>query len=104
MGGLSGARHWASRRLATARAGSPAHAGRAAVAAFALTLALGAPAFAQASLLNAAGRPDYANPATWLCRPDLADNRCKVDLDATAIAAGGRMTIEPGLWPTGRVS
>src|ERR1700748_357588 len=37
---------------------------------------------------------DYANPALWLCRPDLKDNRCKVDLDATAIAANGKTSIE----------
>lgn len=38
--------------------------------------------------------PDYADPALWLCRPDLQDNRCKVDLDATVIAPSGRMTLE----------
>jgi hypothetical protein len=38
--------------------------------------------------------PDYADPALWLCRPDLRDNRCKVDLDATVIAPSGRMTLE----------
>jgi hypothetical protein len=37
---------------------------------------------------------DYANPALWLCRPDLKDNKCKVDLDATVIAPSGKMTIE----------
>jgi Protein of unknown function (DUF3089) len=37
---------------------------------------------------------DYANPALWLCRPDLKDNRCKVDLDATVIAASGKTTVE----------
>jgi hypothetical protein len=37
---------------------------------------------------------DYANPALWLCRPDLKDNKCKVDLDATVIAANGKTTIE----------
>ncbi|MFZ0266181.1 DUF3089 domain-containing protein [Caulobacter sp.] len=38
--------------------------------------------------------PDYADPALWLCRPDLLDNRCKVDLDATVIAPNGGMTLE----------
>lgn len=38
--------------------------------------------------------PDYADPALWLCRPDLQDNRCKVDLDATVVAPSGRMTLE----------
>lgn len=37
---------------------------------------------------------DYSNPALWLCRPDLADNRCKVDLRATVIQANGRTSIE----------
>ena len=37
---------------------------------------------------------DYADPALWLCRPDLKDNRCKVDLDATVIAPSGRMSRE----------
>jgi hypothetical protein len=37
---------------------------------------------------------DYANPALWLCRPDLKDNRCKVDLNATVIAANGKTSIE----------
>src|SRR5258708_39131222 len=37
---------------------------------------------------------DYANPALWLCRPDLKDNRCKVDLDATVIAADGKTRLE----------
>lgn len=37
---------------------------------------------------------DYADPALWLCRPDLKDNRCKVDLDATVVAPGGKLTVE----------
>jgi hypothetical protein len=37
---------------------------------------------------------DYADPALWLCRPDVKDDRCKVDLDATVIAPSGRMTRE----------
>lgn len=37
---------------------------------------------------------DYAQPALWLCRPDLADNRCKVDLTATVVAPGGRLSVE----------
>lgn len=37
---------------------------------------------------------DYADPALWLCRPDLKDNRCKVDLDATVIAASGKTSVE----------
>lgn len=41
-----------------------------------------------------AARPDYADPALWLCRPGLADDRCKVDLDATVVAASGKLSIE----------
>ena len=37
---------------------------------------------------------DYANPALWLCRPDLKDNKCKVDLAATVIAASGKTSLE----------
>ena len=39
-------------------------------------------------------RADYADPALWLCRPDLEDNRCEVELDATVIAPSGKMAIE----------
>src|ERR1700743_1691534 len=55
----------------------------------ALTLALGTSAMAQAPDPTVANA-DYANPALWLCRPDLKDNKCKVDLDATVIAADGK--------------
>ena len=37
---------------------------------------------------------DYADPALWLCRPDLKDNRCKVDLTATIVAPSGKLTVE----------
>jgi len=37
---------------------------------------------------------DYGNPALWLCRPDLAVNRCHVNLDATVIAADGSTRVE----------
>jgi hypothetical protein len=37
---------------------------------------------------------DYAAPALWLCRPDLADDRCKVDLDATVVPASGQLSVE----------
>ncbi len=62
------------------------------LAAVALAGILGGRAMAQPAA-NAEA-PDYDSPALWLCRPDLADNRCKVDLDATVIAPSGRMTIE----------
>ena len=59
-------------------------------AALALGLSLAAAAQGQA----ASERPDYAKPELWLCRPDLADDRCKVKLDATVITADGRTRIE----------
>lgn len=37
---------------------------------------------------------DYADPALWLCRPDLKDNRCKVDLTATVVAPSGKQSVE----------
>jgi hypothetical protein len=38
---------------------------------------------------------DYANSATWLCRPDkAANNYCKVDLTATVVKADGTETKE----------
>lgn len=37
----------------------------------------------------------YADPANWLCRPDLDDDACDIDLDATLIAADGTQTFEP---------
>lgn len=37
---------------------------------------------------------DYANPALWLCRPGLKDDKCKVALDATVIAPSGKTSVE----------
>ncbi|MBI1361179.1 MAG: DUF3089 domain-containing protein [Alphaproteobacteria bacterium] len=37
---------------------------------------------------------DYSNPAIWLCRPDLKDDKCKVDLTTTVIPANGKTSIE----------
>lgn len=37
---------------------------------------------------------DFANPSLWLCRPGLADDTCKVNLDATIIDANGKTKIE----------
>ena len=68
--------------------------GQAVLAALGLAASLCGSAIAEPSLLTAQGRPDYDNPATWLCRPDLKDNRCKVDLDATVIAPSGAMSVE----------
>src|SRR5262249_47347902 len=37
---------------------------------------------------------DFANPSLWLCRPGLADDKCKVNLDATIINPDGSTKIE----------
>src|SRR5689334_15263129 len=37
---------------------------------------------------------DYSNGDVWLCRPGIAKDYCKVDLDATVIKADGTTTIE----------
>ena len=38
---------------------------------------------------------DYANPAYWLCRPDLDANECHADLDATEVKADGTLAPAP---------
>jgi hypothetical protein len=37
----------------------------------------------------------YAADEHWLCRPDLADDPCTTNLDATVIAADGSTEVEP---------
>ncbi|MHB1140035.1 MAG: DUF3089 domain-containing protein, partial [Microthrixaceae bacterium] len=37
----------------------------------------------------------YADTANWLCRPDLSDDVCDGDLDATVVEADGTLTVEP---------
>ncbi len=37
---------------------------------------------------------DFANPSLWLCRPGLADDKCKINLDATVIATDGKTKVE----------
>lgn len=37
----------------------------------------------------------YADPATWLCRPDATDDPCHADLDATLVRADGTTEVEP---------
>ena len=37
---------------------------------------------------------DFANPSLWLCRPGLADDKCKVNLDATIIDTSGKTKVE----------
>lgn len=38
--------------------------------------------------------PDYGDGRFWLCRPDLRQNRCRTNLDATVIPASGETSIE----------
>jgi hypothetical protein len=37
---------------------------------------------------------DFSNPSLWLCRPGLADDKCKINLDATVINANGSTSVE----------
>jgi len=37
---------------------------------------------------------DFSNPSLWLCRPGLAGDKCKINLDATIIGKDGKTTIE----------
>jgi hypothetical protein len=37
---------------------------------------------------------DFSNPSLWLCRPGLADDKCKINLDATIINANGSTSVE----------
>ena len=37
----------------------------------------------------------YADDAHWLCKPGIAADACRVDLDATAVAADGTVEVEP---------
>jgi hypothetical protein len=37
---------------------------------------------------------DFANPSLWLCRPGLANDKCKINLDATIIGKDGKTTVE----------
>ncbi len=38
---------------------------------------------------------DYGDPAAWLCRPDIANNACDVDLTTTVVAADGTTEVQP---------
>lgn len=39
-------------------------------------------------------RADYSNPALWLCKPGLALDHCKTNLDATIVSANGSLKKE----------
>ena len=38
---------------------------------------------------------DYARPANWLCRPDIANDACRVDLDAMQVNDKGERKLQP---------
>jgi hypothetical protein len=61
--------------------------------AFALALGLASAAQAQTPAATPAPKNDYADPATWLCRPGRTDS-CTVNQDATVISADGAMKPE----------
>ena len=54
---------------------------------------LSAPALAQAPDPTVA-HADYSDPTLWLCRPGLADDKCKINLDATIIKPNGKTSVE----------
>src|SRR5262245_55301673 len=37
---------------------------------------------------------DFSKPELWLCKPGLADDKCKINLDATIINANGSTSVE----------
>lgn len=46
--------------------------------------------------------PDYASPASWLCRPGVDDGTCSAGLDALAFDAAGKSRPRPYQQPKGR--
>jgi hypothetical protein len=79
----------ASAACAQAPASSPATPDPKAAPASCVPAGLGCPAPATLD-----GRPDYANPAAWVCRPG-AEEVCTKDLDALAVDAAGVRTPAP---------
>jgi len=64
-----------------------------AVAAFVLAVPQAVPAVA--APVAASETPDYANPASWLCRPDQPNDACaRSNQDAVVLRADGSTTIE----------
>ena len=49
---------------------------------------------ARPPILEPGAPNDYSDPQTWLCRPGHSD-ACSVDLTSTAVAADGKVQIEP---------
>lgn len=57
-------------------------------------VAAATPAAQPAAASQPSSRTDYSVPATWLCKPGMANNPCEVNLDATIVKADGSTTIE----------
>ena len=38
---------------------------------------------------------NYDDPSHWVCRPDITDDICDSDLDATVVEGNGKLTVEP---------
>lgn len=57
-------------------------------------VAAATPAAQPAAATTPSSRTDYSAPATWLCKPGIANNACDVNLDTTVIKADGSTTIE----------
>ena len=66
-----------------------------ALVAFAAAALMPSGANAQEPEQQSAGPNDYANGATWLCRPGRQD-ACAVDLNTTVVDADG--TLSPEVW------
>jgi len=55
-----------------------------------------APRDKRAEIFFAGHKSDvYSSAEHWLCRPDLVNDPCRRDLDATVVAANGTLTPEP---------
>jgi hypothetical protein len=63
------------------------------VAGVVLAVAMAGPASAQAPDPKVA-HADYSNPALWLCKPGMSNDKCKINLDATVINGNGSTSVE----------
>ncbi len=62
--------------------------------AFAGCVAAAALALVSEQALADAQANDYADPTTWLCRPDVDDDACAQNLDTTVISSDGSIEVE----------
>ena len=67
-----------------------------AILAAAVAVTAGGEAVGQSVLPDAPPPPNnYADKATWLCWPGMANSACDADLATTVIQANGAVTVEP---------